>query len=237
MTTMSDHAPDPASARETSTSAPRGWMIIKIVGGLLLDTGLSLGTYLVARTLGYSIFFALLAGMIVAGIRAAYVIIRRRTVDGFVLFMIFTFAVGLALSFLGGTPRFLLAKDSIGTAVSGIAFGVTLFTRRPMMFYFSQRFAAPTAQGRQEWLRLWDASPPFRWLFRRLTLVWAIAFAVEAVVKLVLILALPVALMAPLSHFFTPVLITGLLVWTMRYSAAAERSLRSREEDPGQGGN
>lgn len=225
-------------SEETSGAAPEPpvsegqgrSMMAQVLGGLFLDLGLSLGAYLVARALGYSIFVALLAGMIVAGLRAGYVVIRRRTVDGFILFMIFTFAVGLALSFIGGTPRFLLTKDSIGTAVSGIAFGVTLFVGRPMMLYLSQRFAAPTSQDRQEWLRLWQVSSGFRRLFRLLTLVWAIAFLFEAVVKFILIVSLPVAVMAPLSHLFTPALITGLLIWTVRYSAAAERRMTRSAE-------
>lgn len=227
MNIMSESRED-ATAASDGLDAPTYSVIWWVLGGLLLDMGLSLGTYFLARALGYSIFIALLAGMVVAALRAVYVIIRRRTVDAFLLFMLFTFGVGLALSFIGGTPRFLLVKDSIGTAVSGIVFGITLFIGRPMMFYFSQRFAAPTPQARREWLRLWDASSGFRRLFGRLTLVWSLAFLAEAGIKLILIMTLPVALMAPLSHFFTPVLITGLLVWTIRYSAAA----RSRMIDP-----
>lgn len=230
MSTVSD------DSRETATEASagsRGTMLVQILGGLFLDMGLSLGTYLVARGLGYSIFVALLAGMAVAGLRAAWVIIRRRTVDGFNLFMIFTFVVGLALSFIGGTPRFLLTKDSIGTMVSGIAFGVTFFIGRPIMFYFSQRFAAPTATGRQEWDRLWQVSPGFRRIFRRLTAVWAIAFLAEAVLKFGLIMTMPVAVMAPLSHVFTPALVTGLVVWTVRYTAAAKQRLQDEARTVG----
>lgn len=224
MSTVSDQ-PQSDTAGSSAPGASRYSIILQVLGGLLLDMGLSLGTYFLARALGYSIFIALLAGIVVAALRAVYVIIRRRTVDAFLLFMLFTFAVGLALSFIGGTPRFLLAKDSIGTAVSGIVFGATLFVGRPMMFYFSQRFAAPTAEGRQEWDRLWQLSAGFRSLFGRLTLVWAVALLFEAGIKLVLILALPVAVMAPLSHLFTPVLIAGLLVWTIRYSARSRRTL------------
>ena len=40
---------------------------------------------------------------------AAYVIIRCRSLDGFILFLLFTFAVGPGLSVIAGKPRFLLA--------------------------------------------------------------------------------------------------------------------------------
>lgn len=79
-----------------------------------------------------------------------------------------------------------------------------MFARRPLMYYLSQRFAAPTAEARQRWNLLWDTLPSFRGWFARLTLVWAIAFAFEAVTKLVLIIALPVPVMAPLAPFFIP---------------------------------
>lgn len=213
-------------SRTAGESEDQRSMVIKVLTGLFLDAGLSVGTYLLVHGLGYPIFDALMAGMIVAGLRAAYVIGRRRTVDGFILFILFTFVIGVALSLIGGgAPRFLLAKDSVGTAISGIVFLITLGVGRPMMYYFAQRFSAPTAAHRLEWARQWSASAGFRRFFRRLTVVWAVAFLVEAAAKMILILTLPVSLMAPVTPLITPVLATGLVIWTIRSAMAAQHRL------------
>ncbi|QDP97654.1 hypothetical protein FOE78_18615 [Microlunatus elymi] len=207
-------------------------MILSIVWVLFLDAGLAVGAYLTARALGADLFAALLIGTIVAGLRAAYVIIRRHEVDAFSLFMIATFGIGLVMSVLTGSPRFLLAKDSIATAVSGMIFLSTLLAGKPMMFYLAQRFGASSAEERLEWQRLWPTNAGFRALFRRQTVVWGIAFLVEAVAKLILVLLLPVATMAPIVPFFTPVLITTLVIWTVRDSAKAQRRLRAEAASP-----
>lgn len=202
-----------------------GRMIGRIVWSLFLDAGLAVAGYLVAKQLGASLFLALLVGTAVASVRAAYVIIRRREVDAFAIFMIITFGIGLVLTMFTGSPRFLLAKDSISTAVCGIVFLVTLAFGKPMMYYFAQRFGATGDAERQEWARLYPTNSGFRAFFRGLTVVWAIAFLAEAAVKLALVLMLPVATMAPLVPFFTPVLITGMVVWTVRRSIRAQQRL------------
>jgi hypothetical protein len=202
-------------------------MIVSVVWTLFLDAGLAVGAYLVAHALGASLFHALLIGAAVAALRAAYVIIRRREVDAFALFMIVTFGIGLLLTIFSGSARFLLAKDSISTGISGLIFLGTLVAGRPMLFYLSQRFAAPTAADRVTWHRRWDEVPPFRAHFHRLTLVWAIALLAEALLKLILVLVLPVTVMAPIVPFFTPVLITILVIWTIRSSAAGMRRMQA----------
>ena len=202
-------------------------MILSIVWVLFLDAGLAVGAYLLARQLGASLFVALLVGTLVAGLRAAYVIIRRHEVDAFSLFMIATFGIGLVLSFVTGSPRFLLAKDSIATAVSGLIFLGTLLVGKAMMFYLAQRFGASGDEERLEWNELWSTNAGFRSLFRRQTMVWAIAFLAEAVAKFALVMILPVSTMAPLVPFFTPVLITALVVWTVRDSARGQRRLQA----------
>ena len=202
-----------------------GPMIGRIVWSLFLDAGLAVAGYLVARHLGASLFVSLLVGTGVAFVRAAYVIIRRREVDAFAIFMIITFGIGLVLTVFTGSPRFLLAKDSISTGVSGLVFLVTLIFGKPMMYYFAQRFGATSQAEREEWARLYPTHAGFRSFFRGLTLVWAIAFLAEATLKLILVLVLPVTTMAPLIPFFTPVLLTGMVIWTVRRSVHAQHRL------------
>ncbi|MBA8794381.1 intracellular septation protein A [Friedmanniella endophytica] len=192
---------------------------------LFLDAGLSVGTYLVLHWLGTSDYVALLAATVVAGLRAAYVIVRRREVDAFSVFMLSTFAIGLGLSFVTGSARFLLVKESFGTGISGLIFLVTCLVGKPLMYYASQRFSAPTRAEREEWDGLWRTSAGFRRMFRVMSVVWGVAFLAEAALRIPLVLTLPVPVMATVSPLLTPVLITVLVVWSARYGARGERRL------------
>ena len=200
-------------------------MIGKIVWTLFLDAGLAVAAYLIAMHFGASMFGSLLIATIVAGVRAGYVIIRRREVDAFAIFMIITFGVGLLLSLVTGSPRMLLSKDSVSTGVSGLIFLGTLLVGKPMMYYLAQRFGANSETEREEWALLWPTSEGFRSFFRGMTIVWGIAFLVEAALKLILVLLLPLSVSAPLVPFFTPVLITVLVIWTVRRSVAARQRM------------
>ena len=58
-----------------------------VIVDLFLDAGLAVFAYAVARLLGYSPFVALIAGTVVAGLRVVSVVVRRRKVDPFAVFM------------------------------------------------------------------------------------------------------------------------------------------------------
>ncbi len=218
-----DRREAPTTHHEGTPAMEQRRMIRSIAWTLFLDAGLAVGAYLLARALGADLFVALLVGTGVAAARAAYVIVARREVDAFAVFMIITFGVGLLLTLVTGSPRFLLAKDGISNLVSGMVFLVTLCAGKPMMYYLSQRFGAPGEEARAEWNRLWDRQAGFRSFFRMLTIVWTVAFLLEGGLKIVLAMTLPVAVMAPILPFFTPVLITVLVVWTVRTSVRAQQ--------------
>lgn len=65
-----------------------------------------------------------------------------------------------------------------------------------------------------------------------MTFVRAITLAIEATIKLALIMTLPVAVMAPLAPFFTPPMITGLLIWTLRIPAPVGNAFRETNRRP-----
>ncbi len=198
-----------------------------MLGTLFLDAGLSIFTYLGLHWAGRSDYVALLAATVVAGLRALYVILRRREVDAFSIFMLFSFALGLGLSFLTGSARFLLIKESFGTAASGLIFLITCLVGKPLMFYASQRFSAPTAEEREEWNRLWPVNPGFRRMFIVMSVVWGVVFLLEAALRVPLVFVVPVPVMATLSPILTPVMITVLMIWSARYGAKAEERLTS----------
>jgi hypothetical protein len=195
---------------------------LSVIWTLFLDSGLSVGSYAVLRWLGESTYTALLTATIVAGIRAVYVIVRRREADAFALFMLFVFAMGLGLSFVTGSVDFLLVKESFGTGLVGLAFLITCLFGKPLMYYTSQRFAATTPDERARWQGLWQTTPSFRRHFRFMSIVWGVVFLGESLIRIPFVFLLPHDVMAVVSPLVTPVMITLLLVWTFRRAARYE---------------
>lgn len=201
----------------------QGQMLVAVMVNLFLDAGLSILAYAAFRLLGYSPFVALVAGTVVAGLRASYVIVRRRQVDPFAVFMLGIFAVGLLLSFFTGSPRFLLVKESFGTGAAGLAFVLTCLRGKPLAYHAAQRVAAPTANERAAWAELWETEPTFRRRFTVMSLVIGGALLVEALIRIPLIFVLPIDVMAVLSPVLTPVVITAASFWSIRYGSRTER--------------
>lgn len=80
-------------------------------------------------------------------------------------------------------PKVLLYKDCVVTAVIGLAFLASLAARRPLSFWFAERFATDgTPAARAQWDGLWRY-PAFRTSQRATTVLWAVVMLVEAAAK------------------------------------------------------
>ena len=203
--------------------SPAGAVPVGLIRTTLLDIGLPLLVYYGLHAVGISDYPALLAGTVVAGLRVAFVALRNRRLDGFAAFLMTVFAVGLALSFATGDVRFMLAKDSVGTAVAGLIFLGTCVVGRPISFYAAQRFSTSTTRTRTWWATIWETSPVFRRRFRVMSIVWGIGLLVEALVRIPLIYLLPVHVMVGLSTVLQVTAFTLLITWNAWY---AKRTLR-----------
>ena len=197
-----------------------------LVRMVLIEVGLPVLTYYGLHATGASDYRALLAATVVAGLRLGFVALRNRRLDGFAAFMIAIFAVGLALSFTTGDARFMLAKDSVGTAIAGLIFLGTCVVGRPISFYAAQRFFVTTGRGGTWWDDRWRSNPAFRRGFRVMSLTWGVGLLVEAAVRIPLIYVLPIDIMAGLSTALQLVAFTLLITWNVRYG----RRMRARSQ-------
>ncbi|WP_353113504.1 VC0807 family protein [Microbacterium sp.] len=136
-----------------------------------------------------------------------------------------SFLVSILLSVLTGDPHVLLWKGVVMVGLWGLVTVGTLRFGKPLLFNITQRLVAPGRDGYREWLSLWESSTPFRWLFRRLTLVWGACFLVLAAMQSVVIILLPTEVAAPLQSTVSPLVNIALVGWTVWYSQKAERSL------------
>ncbi|GAA1668639.1 VC0807 family protein [Fodinicola feengrottensis] len=207
---------------ETAETAPRVPQMRTMMLSLLWDVGLALIAYYGLRALGQSPFVSLLAGTIVSGLRVAWVAIKARRVDVFAGFLLAVFGVGLVLSFVTGSARFLLLKDSVGTGVAGLLFAGSCFVGRPLIFYAAKRMQG---DGGARFEDLWATAEPFRKMFRLMSMVWGLGLLFEALVRIPLVFLLPIDVMTGLSSIMFIAAMVLLTVWTFGY---VRRKLRDR---------
>ncbi|MBB5918295.1 intracellular septation protein A [Nocardia transvalensis] len=218
----------------TTTTAPHSATprILSILWGIFLDAGLALAVYYGLRLAGLAPYWALLGGALVAGLRLGYGLLRARRIEGFAAFMCAGFLIGTALALITGSERFLLLKDSLSTAILGLLFFGSCFVGKPFIFHASKRFRAAGGMEDAEWERKWRDLPGFRAVFRTMTLVWAVAFVVEAIVRVPIVVLLPIDQAAALSGLLMPVMLVGLLSWTLRRGRRSEQRLAAVPGDP-----
>jgi hypothetical protein len=222
----SESATPPTDPVEPAEARPAGLATVGLIRMMRLDIGLPVLAYYGLHALGVSDYRALLAGTVVAGLRVTFVALRDRRLDGFAAFLMAVFAVGLALSFATGDARFILAKDSVGTAAAGLIFLGTCVVGRPMTFYAAQRFSATTSEKRAWWNTRWQTTPAFRHGFRVTSVVWGIGLLTEAAVRIPLIYVLPIRVMVGLSTVLQVAVFTLLITWNVWYG----KRMRRRDE-------
>jgi hypothetical protein len=188
------------------------------LGGLLLslvwDFGLALVTYYGLRALGADPFVALLGGTVVSGLRVAYVAFKNRTFDLFAAFLMAIFGVSLVLSFLTGSARFLLIRESFGTGIAGLLFLGSCFIGRPLIYYAAKRMQL---DGGARFAEMWPTNPEFRRNFQIMTAVWGAGMLFEAVVRIPLVFLLPIDVMAGVGGLMFIGTMVLLSVWNVAF--------------------
>jgi hypothetical protein len=199
---------------------PSWWAFVRPV---VWDAGLPTAAYYATRQIGGSAFVSLLAGTAVAGLRVGYVAVRAHRLDAVAGFLLAIFGIGLALSFMTGSARFLLAKDSIPTAVAGLIFLGTCVAGRPLSYAWGMRMMARTPQKQHRWASMWRTEPAFRRVFYVVSLTWGCSLLLEAAIRLPLVYVLPIDAMAGLSSVISVVAVAVLAAWTVWYARRVQR--------------
>lgn len=174
------------------------------MSGRVAAIGRSLGTltwgliapvagFYVLRAFGIDPLVALLAGAASTVLGLAWRLVRTHQLDGLTAMFGVLTLLSLGVSLLNGSPRFLLAKDGLVTAASGVWFLVSLWHGpRPAGLLFGRPLMEPIMPTRRDWDELWDNEEVFRRCWRTITLVWAAVLLVDAVVRMVTAYTLPI---------------------------------------------
>ncbi|MFE6835770.1 VC0807 family protein [Streptomyces sp. NPDC057705] len=225
---MSTHVARPAPPARSGAATAIGW---------ILTIGLNVVAPIITyNTLvddhGWSEFSALLLSSAWPVLDTVISVAWRRKLDEFAVVTLVFIVITAGVSLVGDpSARALLVKDSAVTGLFGLLCLSTLLAPRPLMFYFGRKFATDgTPESTAWWNGLWQYEG-FRTTMTRMTLVWGVAYVIEAIVRIALAYTLSTKTMVTLS----PIMIYGVLgalgVWTALYGkrSQAEGERRAAE--------
>jgi hypothetical protein len=198
---------------------------------LLIDMVAPIALFYGIRGFGGSVWLALVAGGAVPAVSTLAGLVTRRRVDLAGLVMVAALVASTALSLITGSPRALLARDGLVTAGWAGYMYLSLLARRPVTFTVSRallegrrvyhpdlrRWVRP-ATG-QSWDDLWERIPRFRHIWRICTVIWGTAILADAVIRVVVAMALPIGVVPAINGALWPVTFVVLQVMTNLYFA------------------
>ncbi len=189
---------------------------------LVIDGALPAIAYQVLTHYGVSAVPALTAGAIfpAANIMRKFIATRRLDLIGAIV--LFFIAIGVAASLISGSVLFVLIKESFITGLVGLLFLSSFLWHRPIFFYLGRQFSAGEDPERLAWWNgLWQHAR-FRRTMRTLTVVWGVAYVLEAIVRVVLALTMTpgaVVILSPIMGIGTTV---ALIIWTRNYARGVQ---------------
>jgi uncharacterized membrane protein len=105
-----------------------------------------------------------------------------RKVDVVGLFVLIGIAIGSIVGLVSHSAKLVLLEGIVPTSVFGLVCLGSLVTTRPMMFRFALAFMGPETKKGQDFTDMWRYEG-FRHVFRVITVVWGVAYIVEAGIK------------------------------------------------------
>lgn len=170
--------------------------------------------YLLHSAFGMSEVAALALCGVVPAVRVVAGVVRDRTLNGLAGLTLVVNLAGIALSFVTGDARMMIAKDSALSGVLSLVIMLSAFTRQPVMTTGMRPFITKgNAAKEAAWERLAERSARFRRAVRRFSGIWGGVLLAECVARLIGAFTLPVATMVWLSNvMLIAAIVVGLLV-------------------------
>ncbi|MGW2525029.1 VC0807 family protein [Streptomyces sp. NPDC001617] len=196
----------------TTNSVPQGQTTsqspLSSLKPLLVDVAVPIGSYyLLKGAFGMSTFAALAWSSVVPALRTVWSTVKERQTNGLAALILVVNVVGLALSFVSGDPRLMLAKDGAVSSTVGIGILVSVALGKPMMTAGVKPFLVKgDAAKAGAWDRLADGTAARSAAFRRYerinSVVWGVALLAECVARVVGAYTIPVDTMVWLGTVF-----------------------------------
>src|SRR5947208_1746171 len=189
----------PAELFSGAPTTGRRMDVRALLPSLLVSAAAPFVAYQVLTGNGMASSQALIVSAVFPALGVAWGLARTRRPDIVGLVSFVFIVVGVAASLISGDPRFVLIKESLLTGVFGLACLVTLLLPRPLMFYFGRQFAGGGDPVRAAAFESMWQYERFRAVNRNMTVVWGVAYLVEAAVRVVLSFLMPIPVFLVIS--------------------------------------
>jgi hypothetical protein len=172
---------------------------------LLIDIGVPVGGYyLLHGAFGLSVWLSLALSSVGPAVRATAGLAAERKLNVLALLMLAVNLAGIAVSFLTGDPRAMIAKDSLVSSVIAVAILASVAARRPLMSAGLRPFLTKGVPERAAaWDRLSACSARFRRLEMLFSAIWGLLLLADCAARLIGAYTLPVTTMVWLTTVLT----------------------------------
>jgi hypothetical protein len=188
----------------------------------VFDVGGPLVLYQLLRSTGHSAVISLVLSGIFPAIGVSIKFARSHRVDAIGVLVLAGIAVGTLVGLLSGNARLVLIEGSVPTAVFGVVCLASLSSSRPLMYRFAIEFMGEDSPRGHEFESLWQYQE-FRRVFGVITIVWGIAYLVEAAARLVIVELTSTGTALAISKVM-PFAVAGVLfAWTYCYGQRSKR--------------
>ena len=212
-----------SDARQTAGSAAaKGGQIRSITMIVIFDVAAPLVAYQWLRSAGLTAVTALLLSGVFPALHVIINVIRHRRLDVVGALVLAGIVVGTVLGLVSHNARLVLVEGSVPTAVFGVACLGSLWARHPLMFSFAREFTGPDTAKGQEMTRLWQYEG-YRRIFRVITVVWGVAFLLEAALRVVIVYNTSTGTALAISKATPFVFFAIMSAWTVAYGTHHKR--------------
>jgi intracellular septation protein A len=212
-----------SDARQSAgTAAAKGGQIRSIAMIVIFDVAAPLVAYQLLRSAGMSAVTALLLSGVFPALHVIINVIRHRRLDVVGALVLAGIVVGTVLGLVSHNAKLVLVEGSVPTAVFGVACLGSLWARHPLMFSFAREFTGPDTAKGQEMTRLWQYEG-YRRVFRVITVVWGVAFLLEAALRVVIVYDTSIGTALAISKAMPFVFFAIMSAWTVAYGTHHKR--------------
>jgi hypothetical protein len=177
---------------QVGTTTKRKSSVLRSWVTLVIDGVVPLAGYYVLRHYGVGLTAALAITSIVPALRVIWVGLRERSSEPLAMAVLLVTLISIPIALIGGSPRILLAKESIGTGPVGLWMIIGALRGKGAMTEPYKAFLVRSGAAADAWERLVDEDAAFRRSVRMISVVWGVAMVAAFAVHLVLALALPI---------------------------------------------
>jgi hypothetical protein len=158
--------------------------------------------------LGAGLYIALLGSATLSALSALVSYRRGTGKQRFAQHMLALTLAGFAVALVTGSERFLLAKESVLTALVSFWFIGSLWAARPLTYTLTRPLLERRFKWKsRSWELLWEQEPRFRRIWYVSTVMWSVALLIDAALRVVLAYTLPV--------YVVPAMQTGMMIVTV----------------------